>query len=273
MTLLGALRACAIDPAAHRATETDMTATRIHEHQVRAAFGNTARVAHYRHQVEHVGLWASERVVLDRDLVRARPILDLGCGSGRVALGVVAAGHEAVSGLDLTPELVKVARQVADARGHQVDFRVGNAKALPYDDATFGTVIFAFNGLMQVPGRAARRVALAEIARVLEPGGVFVFTTHDRAKGSPEQLDFWAAERARWADGTQNPRLHDLGDIVFESSGMEQFIHIPSRAEIMADLASAGLAFEADLWRPEIADEPPAVVETSKPCRFWVARR
>lgn len=247
--------------------------SKVDERLVEAAFANPARVDHYRSQAVDVGLWQSERVVFDRYVPRGARILDLGCGTGRVALGLARSGFDDVVGVDLTRELVDVARELATSAGLAVDLRVGNARHLDFRDASFDAVVFAFNGLMQIPGRPARQEALAEVLRVLRPGGVFVFTTHDRDKGTPEQMDFWREEAQRWSSGRYNARLHDLGDILFESSGREQFIHIPSRAEVLGQLTEAGLVHVEDLWRADIADERPDVRQTSQPCRFWVARK
>lgn len=248
-------------------------AAKIDERLVRDAFANPARVDHYRSQATEIGLWDSERIVFDRTLPRDGRILDLGCGTGRIALGLARRGFTGVVGIDLTPELIAVAELLAADEGLPVEFSVGNARALELGDASFDAVVFGFNGLMQIPGRGERRRALGEVARILRSGGVFVFTAHDRGRGTREQLEFWEREAARWSTGSQNPRLHDLGDIVFESSGREQYIHIPSRQDVLDDLAAVGLLHIEDCWRPDIADERPAVQASSKPCRFWITRR
>lgn len=246
---------------------------KIDESLVRDAFGDPARVEHYRSLAGDVGMWASERIVFDRYLPAGGRILDLGCGTGRVALELARQGVGQISGIDLTPELLAVAAELAAAEGLKVQFEVGNARALEADDASFDAVIFAFNGLMQIPGWGARREALAEILRIVRPGGVFIFSTHDRLMGTPTQLEFWRDEGERWAAGTQNPRMHDLGDVLFESSGREQYIHIPTRQDVLDAIAEAGLVLIEDLWRPDVAEEGAAVQASSAPCRLWITRR
>jgi SAM-dependent methyltransferase len=91
-----------------------------------------------------------------------RRTLDLGCGEGRVARDLAARGH-AVVGIDSSPTLVDLARQ-ADPDG---DYLVGDAAALPFEDASFDLVI-TYNVLMDVEDMAG---AVCEAARVLEPGG------------------------------------------------------------------------------------------------------
>jgi len=91
-----------------------------------------------------------------------RRTLDLGCGEGRVARDLAGRGH-AVVGIDASPTLVELARE-ADPDG---EYLLGDAAALPFDDASFDLVV-AYNVLMDVEDMAG---AVREAARVLVPGG------------------------------------------------------------------------------------------------------
>jgi SAM-dependent methyltransferase len=91
-----------------------------------------------------------------------RRTLDLGCGEGRVARDLAARGH-AVVGIDSSPTLVDLTRE-ADPDG---DYLVGDAAALPFEDASFDLAI-AYNVLMDVDDMAG---AVREAASVLEQGG------------------------------------------------------------------------------------------------------
>jgi ubiquinone/menaquinone biosynthesis C-methylase UbiE len=91
-----------------------------------------------------------------------RRTLDLACGEGRLARDLAARGHSVV-GLDASPTLVELARE-ADPDGEYV---VGDAAALPFDDASFDLVV-AYNALMDFGDMAG---AVREAARVLESGG------------------------------------------------------------------------------------------------------
>ena len=97
-------------------------------------------------------------------------LLDVGCGPGSITLGlaeVVAPGE--VVGLDLRPEVVAQARAAAAARGiGNVRFATGSAYALPFPDAAFDA---AFAHVVLLHLREPAR-ALAEVRRVLRPGGV-----------------------------------------------------------------------------------------------------
>jgi SAM-dependent methyltransferase len=78
-------------------------------------------------------------------------------------------------GIDYTPVLVDAARK----RFPGVDIREMDARALDFPDACFRTVVFSYNGIDSVDPEGRRRI-LAEAARVLEPGGVFVFSSLNR---------------------------------------------------------------------------------------------
>jgi SAM-dependent methyltransferase len=99
-------------------------------------------------------------------------VLDVGCGTGVVAVTAARAGAR-VRGLDLTPALLERARQNASIAGVEVDFTEGDAEALPYPDASFDVVLSQF-GHMFAP---RPEVATAEMLRVLKPGGRIAFST------------------------------------------------------------------------------------------------
>lgn len=99
-------------------------------------------------------------------------VLDVGCGTGVVAVTAARAGAR-VSGLDLTPELLAQARRSSEIARVAVEWREGDAEALPWPDRSFDVVLSQF-GHMFAP---RPDVALAEMLRVLKPGGRLAFST------------------------------------------------------------------------------------------------
>ena len=75
-----------------------------------------------------------------------------------------------VTGLDLAPTLLEVARRRADAAGVEIEWVEGDAEALPYDDESFDTVLSAI-GVQFAP---RHELAAPELARVVRPGGTIV---------------------------------------------------------------------------------------------------
>jgi SAM-dependent methyltransferase len=92
--------------------------------------------------------------------------LDLACGTGAVAERAAARGAR-VTGIDLAPALIETARERAAALGLEIDYRVGDAEALEFPDASFDVVASSV-GVMFAPDHAA---VAGELARVARPGG------------------------------------------------------------------------------------------------------
>jgi len=99
--------------------------------------------------------------------------LEVGCGEGRVTRDLRGRGYE-VTGLDVAPTLVEAARD-ADPSGTYV---VGDAAALPFDDASFDLVV-SYNSLIDVDDMPAGRrdgggSPLESYARALEGAGLAI---------------------------------------------------------------------------------------------------
>jgi SAM-dependent methyltransferase len=115
---------------------------------------------------------AAARLVKFARISAGQNVLDVACGTGVVAITAARIGAH-VRGLDLTPELLERARENARIANLEIDFREGDAEALPFDDATFDVVLSQF-GHMFAP---RPDVVVAEMLRVLKPGGTIAFAT------------------------------------------------------------------------------------------------
>lgn len=105
-------------------------------------------------------------------ITAGQTVLDVACGTGVVAVTAARAGAK-VRGLDLSPVLLETARSNAQMARVEIDFVEGDAEALPYQDKSFDVVVSQF-GHMFAPRPA---VAVAEMLRVLKPGGRLAFST------------------------------------------------------------------------------------------------
>ncbi|MEM9226874.1 MAG: class I SAM-dependent methyltransferase [Verrucomicrobiota bacterium] len=239
---------------------------------VNAFFRQPSVVEHYALAANNVGLWHSEEKIFTRLFAWDDSLLELGCGAGRIAIGLWEIGYRRITAMDYSKEMVAEARRINEMFDYGIFFHHGDATALKYEDATYDGAIFGFNGLMQIPSRGERQLALREIHRVLQPGAWFAFTTHDRA--AHWRREFWEEQKQLWEQGKQHPKLKEFGDLYYDApEGGMMFIHTPTREEILEDLAQTGFRHEADALRQELANEPPAVRDFADECRFWVAQK
>jgi ubiquinone/menaquinone biosynthesis C-methylase UbiE len=99
-------------------------------------------------------------------------VLDAACGTGVVAITAARVGAR-VTGLDLTPELLEHARENAGIAEVDVEWHRGDVEELPFEAGSFDVVLSQFGHIFAPrPG-----VAVAEMLRVLKPGGTIAFST------------------------------------------------------------------------------------------------
>ena len=99
-------------------------------------------------------------------------LLDVGCGTGVVAVTAARSGAE-VEAIDLTPPLLDRARENCRIAGVSVSLREGDVEELPFANGQFDVVLSQFAHMF-----APRpEMAVAEMLRVLKPGGIIAFAT------------------------------------------------------------------------------------------------
>jgi SAM-dependent methyltransferase len=156
------------------------------------------------------------------DVTPGQRVLDVACGTGaaaRQAAEIVGPGG-GVSGIDLNPAMIQVARE----RSPALDWRVADACALPYDDRTFD-VVLCQSALFFFPDPLR---ALREMVRVLRAGGVVALQTYAGLDEQPAYGPFvravvrHAGEGARSLLGTYWSRgdAGELGSLV-SAAGLE----------------------------------------------------
>lgn len=104
-----------------------------------------------------------------------KAVLDLGCAGGFMAEALAQRGAR-VTGIDPAADAIDAARAHAHAGGLSIDYDVGVGEEMPYDDASFDAVV-CVDVLEHV---ADLNKVLSEVARVLRPGGLFLFDTINR---------------------------------------------------------------------------------------------
>ncbi len=142
--------------------------------------------------------------VFGKGALRQQEILEIGCGGGLISEQLGQRGT-VVTGIDPSETALQAAREHAQRSGlgHNLFFEQGYAEALPYASGSF-SVIVSLDVLEHVRDLQA---TLNEIARVLAPGGVFIFDTINRTLLARAVL-IWIGERFFQGNGLL-PGLHE----------------------------------------------------------------
>lgn len=135
-----------------------------------------------------------ENGYISRHLSDGLSVLDVGCGNGYSTLSYAARFRSSFMGVDFVPEMVTAARALAGKFQllGDVAFQEGDVTALRFPAATFD-VVCSQRCLLNLPSREAQWLALAEIARVLKPGGRYLML-----EGSIQGLEKLNAVRQRF---------------------------------------------------------------------------
>lgn len=121
----------------------------------------------------------------DLDFVRrhCRPpgrLIDLGCGTGRLALAMARDGHKVVA-VDLSPAMLRVLGENAAAAGLPIERAQANLVDLScFADGSFDHAACLFSTLGLIAGQGNRRNFLRHVHRLLRPGGTLVVHVHNR---------------------------------------------------------------------------------------------
>lgn len=109
---------------------------------------------------------------------RGARVLDIGCGMGREAFALSAAGFR-VTGIDISREVIRRVTELSAQRGCDIAFSLYDGHTLPFDDGSFDAVIIWSQTFGLLYGDAYKRELLGECRRVLTDGGMLSFSGHD----------------------------------------------------------------------------------------------
>lgn len=135
----------------------------------------------YEAVAERIAVIAAQLVaaVDQRAAVRDAAVVDLACGTGSAALAAAGAGAR-VTGVDITPELLAIAAAKAQADGHAISFVAADAAATGLPAASADAVVSNMGIIFVEPVRQ-----VAEIARLLRPGGIVGVSSWVRGPANP----------------------------------------------------------------------------------------
>ena len=153
-------------------------------------------------------------------------VLDVGCGYGRIAIPLAELGYD-VTGLDISPNLLRAARRETARRRLEIRFDHGSMTDLPYPPASFDGVLCiwtAFHELLDVVEQVA---ALREMRRVLRPGGVGVIDGPTRALPTADEI----------ASGARSGPDHRIAAEIIAGRRIETYAHDEDSLIRVADAA------------------------------------
>lgn len=191
----------------------------------------------------HIGGRESTQYLSDQmEFSSEEIILDVGCGIGGTARFISLTYGCQVSGIDLTPEYIRVAKKLTEMTGQdeKISFEEGSALSLPYDSEQFDKAV-SFHMAMNI---SEREKYYQEVFRVLKPGGLFgMFDILNKKDGA---LDF----PVPWAETAETSHLKNLAEMEFllEQSGF--------KVEKAEDWTPNALAFLEKL-KPKPGTPPP----------------
>jgi ubiquinone/menaquinone biosynthesis C-methylase UbiE len=205
----------------------------------------------YDAEVEVIGretaLLTEEEILLERHLEPGQRLLDVGCGSGREAIGFARAGLSVV-GIDVAPAMIAVARERGRHAGLAIEFAVAEPLTWPAGDRRFDAIYFSPGIYSHIPGRDRRVHTLARLRDLLTPGGMIVV-------GPILAPPLRMLSRSRLVDalrrvgrGTGLKRLAEPGDHFYRGHALDRaptayrYIHrFGTIDEAEAEMAEAGL--------------------------------
>lgn len=165
-----------------------------------------------------------EQCAYETSRVSGKKLLDIGCGNAYVTCLYAGAGA-GVSAIDLTEKAVELTKSRLNIQGLSAEVQKADAENLPFDDQSFDVVV-SFGVLHHTPDTEK---ALAEIFRVLKPGGRILLMLYHR-NSFAYQLLFrikrliqpgWrgksADDQVNAVDGAENP----LGKVYSKKSSFE----------------------------------------------------
>lgn len=197
----------------------------------------------------HAGGAAATRYVLEQlELGESTLLLDVGCGVGGPGRLAAARYGCPVTGIDLSPDFVALARTLTERVGlaSHVAHDVGTATALPYADGSFARAMLVHAG-MNIPDKAT---TFREVRRVLEPGGLFA--VYEQMRIGDGDLTYplpWATDETASFVETRDGYATLLGDAGFRLEHEED----RTAANAAAGPPAPGALTPGDLFGPGFA--------------------
>ena len=230
--------------------------------------------SHYTFSIDNVGLWESEKILIEKYVSKNSKILDLGCGTGRTTINLYKLGYKNIIGLDYSEKLIECAKRYCINNNLNINFKYGDATNLfEFESNSFDFVLFSYNGLMSIPRKENRDKVLEDVYRILKKDGIFIFTAHDR--DNPKYKEIWKSEKEKWDMNLQDKNLFEFGDRLIKlEDGTVLFAHYSSVDEVKKFISNKNFELIENKLRSEICAEPERVTSWAKEdTMFYVVKK
>ncbi|MBN1468094.1 MAG: methyltransferase domain-containing protein [Fusobacteriaceae bacterium] len=243
-----------------------------HIELVKSVYNNKITVEKYVNAVDNVGLWESEKLLIEKYVNKKSEIIDIGCGAGRTTIGLYKLGYTNVLGVDISKSLIENAINLSKQKKINIKFEEGNIVNLKYKSNSFDFALFSFNGISHIPLKINRIRALKEVKRLLKKDSIFIFTTHRDRNESERLKSFWEDYDKLWNGKKHDKKILEYGDAIIKVDGLEYYVHFSTDDEINEIIDKSGLKLLETKLRSDICNENNSVNDFSLECRFWVTK-
>jgi ubiquinone/menaquinone biosynthesis C-methylase UbiE len=173
-----------------------------------------------------------KRLVLEADILPGMRVLDLGCGTGSLAI-LIKQSHvlSQVYGLDADPQILDIARSKARKAQTKITLEQGLAYQLPFPDAWFDRVLtsLVFHHLTT----QQKKEALDEVYRVLRPGGKFAILD----LGVPHDMYSWLVSQVVRRTEQAEANIRGLLPGMIQQTGLINITEIDKFGTIFGSLS------------------------------------
>lgn len=230
----------------------------------------------YANSLSNVGLWNSERILIDKYKKDKKVFLDLGTGVGRIPFNLKNFGFEKIYANDLSEKFIFIAKLINEHEKRDdivflhLDSSVLTSKI---EKESIDLAFYSFNGIMCIPTEQKRIKVLKEIYKILNKNGIAIITATNRDSSSYIK-DFFDKELSKWELNKQDKNLEKFGDTTYNFDGVDGFIRYTSNEE-MIEFITKNTKFKIleYITRDELTEEDEVVQEFGNNTTFWVLKK
>lgn len=227
-------------------------------------FSQKQVVEEYNNAINNIGLWESEKDIFTKYINYTDKIIDIGCGTGRIAENLYQLGCHNIEGFDFCKEILN--------KNSKIKYFKHDA-TLPFAINKYNVAIFGFNGLMLIQGRENRYKVVQNTYRALRQNGYFIFTTFD-ARYNSEYVN-WGNYRNSWINYTKDKNIIDYGDQFYSNDKGLLYFYFPTDEEVIEMLVKCGFKVVDYFIVADRYNENQVVKEwiNDRLTKFWIAQK